>query len=106
MVLRGCLLVLASLFFPQKPSSYLNNKGADEQVSLLVELEKSTKTGSQPGCVLPVLLQTKQCTSLPQKRNSLILMSILKAMAFASRTLKPNTAMDSMFTFSTLLSAW
>lgn len=40
------------------------------------------------------------CAPLPQKRNNLILMRVLKAMLFASRTLKPNTAMDSMFTLS------
>lgn len=43
-------------------------------------------------------------TSLPQKRNNLMLMSVLKAILFASRTRKPNTAMDSMFVFSVLIS--
>lgn len=42
---------------------------------------------------------------LPQKRNSLILMIILKAMLFASRILKPKTAMNSIFTFSILTTA-
>jgi len=34
-----------------------------------------------------------------------MLMSVLKAILFASRTLKPNTAIESMFAFSTLISA-
>lgn len=94
-----------AFFSPETCKSYLKETGANEQVSLLVELEEYTKTGRLSWHVLLVLLQTKLCSSLPQKRNNLILMSVLKAILFASRTLKPNTVIDSMFAFSTLVSA-
>lgn len=92
-------------FSPETYKSYLKETGADEQVSLLVGLKKYTKTSGHSWHVLPAFLQIKLCASLPQKRNNLILMSVLKAILFASRTLKPNTAIDSMFAFSTLVSA-
>lgn len=41
---------------------------------------------------------------IPQNMNGQILMSVLKAMHFASRTLKPKTTMNSIFIFSILTS--
>lgn len=77
----------------------------DEQVSFLVWFKKYTKPSGHFRHIILLFPQTKLCVSLPQKRISLILMSVLKAILFASSTLKPNTAMDNMFTFSILTSA-
>lgn len=99
------LFLIIIVFSPETSKSSLKEQGADEQVSLFVEVEKYQKPGGHSWPLPPVFLQITLCASLPQKRINLMLMSVLKAMDFASRTLNPSTAIDSMFTFFSSISA-
>lgn len=69
------------------------------ELSLLVGLPRDAKG---TGHSWPALPTDRPLCFLPQKRNSLIVTRVLKAMLFASRTLKPNTAVNSMFAFPVL----